>query len=321
MNRQNKLSAIVFVLTVFTLLACSLGPVTISLGPTVTPSPTATPIPTETPIPSPTLRPTNTPRPSATARPSATPRSTATPSSNRTIAPLTPVGAGFGRISIASGVLDDTTPVSPRTTFPDGVTIVYAIFPFNGLRDGQLWRTEWLRDGQLQGNIGREKPWSGGAAGTWWVSIFNEDGISPGRWQLNTYLDNRLQQSAQFTIEANPQGKLDFGPIVFAPEVDANDQPVNPLPVDDPTFEKGATSIYAYFRAVNVPSGTEWTSQWFRNGQPDTQPKPHTWNFGPQEGTWLQLFQDGNAPLDPGVYELRVSVGGQVVTLGTCIVP
>ena len=320
MDRQNKFFILVFVFSI-TLLACSLGPVTISLGPTATPIPTATPPPTETPIPSPTSRPTNTPRPSATARPSSTPRNTATAAASRTVGPTSPAGAGFGRITIATGVLDDTKPVSARTSFPDGVTIVYAVFPYNGLKDGQNWRTEWLRDGQVQSSIGREKPWSDGAAGTWWVSIFNEDGISPGKWQLNLYLDNRLQQSAQFTVEANPQAKPDFGPIMFAPDVDSNDNPVKPLPVDDPTFETGTSTIYAFFNAVNIPQGTEWTSQWFYNGQPDTQPKSHQWDFGPQEGTWLQLYQDGSGALDPGVYELRLSIGGQLVSLGACVIP
>ncbi|MBI3362421.1 MAG: serine/threonine protein kinase [Chloroflexi bacterium] len=245
------------------------------------------------------------------------------PTSVPTLPPIktTAPGAGqFGPITFAVGVLNDETPVDPLDTFPDGVTIVYAFFDYSQMGSGQAWRTEWLRDGQVQSDIGKQSDWTGGANGAWWVSLFNKDGIPTGQWQLKLYLDNQLQQSATFAVEPNPSKQPDFGPITFAPDKDANEKPLNPVSVSDPTFPAGTINVYAFFDGIDVPQGTDWTSQWFLNGTSQTDPKSHSWTFAPNENEWLSFGNKDGSALEAGTYELKLVIGSRLVNVGTFIV-
>lgn len=299
---------IVVAFSALVLLACTIGPVTISMGPTATPVPTATPPPTSTPVriapPIPTLAPSPTPAPIPT-------RLSPAPS---------PGGVGaFGAIKFAAGVMSDDTPVDVRTTFPDGITRVYGAFDYKGLKDGQTYKSEWLLDGKVQPGLTGEMKWSGGSAGNWWASINNENGLTSGKYQLNLYLENQLQQSAQMTIEANPTGQPDFGPIVFAPDVDAKGNPVNPAPANNPTLPAGTKKIYAFFNAVNVPKGTQWTTQWFRNNKPESE-NQRAWDSGLNDSYWVSFFYTEGSALAAGTYELKLTIGSRLVNLGVFMI-
>jgi hypothetical protein len=312
-NMLRRMSLLFFLIVVWSLVACAGG----NAVPTATslPLPTNVRLPTATPLPSstPTPRPTDTPAATDTPRPTNTPEATATST-----------GGSFGPITFAAGVLNDEKPVDPLNSFPDGVTIVYAFFSGKGIKDGTPWRSEWIWNGKLQDKLSKDNKWDAkvaGPEGLWWVSIYNDKGVGAGEWQLTLYLDNQQQQTAKFTIELNPSKQPDFGPIIFAPEIDSKDKPVNQLSVSDPSFKKGVTEVYAFFDGINVPKDTAWTSQWFENGDSVTDPKAHTWTFGPNENDWISFGNTDNTPLEAGTYELKLKIGDRLVNIGTFIVP
>ncbi len=275
--------------------------------------------------------PKDAPKATSAPKPTAEPPATDVPATDVPAAKPTPKSAvalktvSFSDIVFAASVLlDDETPVDVRTTFPEGVTLIHAIFAGKGLKTGDTWRSEWLLDGEVQPDLGGDHEWDSKAAGgrgVWWITIFNDQSISPGEWQLNLYVGDELLQSGQFTVEPYAAGEPTFGPIVFAPDVSKNDEPIDPADVSDPVLPTGSKSAYAFFSGINMASGTEWTSQWFYNDEPATDPKPHTWDLGETEQNWISFFNTDDTPLESGVYELQLTIGDKLVNLSTFIVP
>lgn len=260
-------------------------------------------------------------RPKATAtRPRASKATPTTKSTSATAEATTGATTGqLAPITFSVGVLNDSTAVDPLDTFPAGVTLVYAVFDYSGMQDGETWRTEWKRDGQVQSAVGHEAQWNGGDSGSWWVSVTNPKGIPTGEWELDLYLGSTLQQTAKMTVQ--PAVQPDFGPITFSTDKDSQDQPVNALTADNPTLPAGTALVYAFFDGIAVPMGTTWTSHWYLNGQSVADPKDHTWNFSPTANDWISFGTTDNSPLASGTYELKLSIGSQVVNVATYIMP
>lgn len=228
-----------------------------------------------------------------------------------------PASASFSAITFAIGEHNED-PIDSMDSFPGGVTLVYAIFSGIDIKDGQAWSDQWYYNGELQSNLSKSSTWDAKTAGPnsiWWLTIYNDQGIRSGDWELKLYIDGKLVQHGQMTVEDNVQP--DFGPITFAQNVDANDQPVDPVDVSDPAFSSGITTTYAFFNGINVPSGTTWSTEWDLNGS-KLDGKDHTWQFGPNEQDWISF--GGDTPLDPGVYELKLFIDGQVVNIGSFVV-
>jgi len=251
-----------------------------------------------------------TTKPKATATSGAKPQGTSSTSTGK-----------FGPIKFSVGVLNDEQAIDPLTTFPDGVTLMYAVFDYSGMTKDENWRTEWKLNGEVQPDLVNNDTWKGDASGSWWVSIYNDKGIRTGEWELNLYIGDTLQQSAKVTVEANPAGQPDFGPITFSPDKTDKDTPANPLDVSKPVLPAGTTTVYAFFDGISVPKGTTWTSHWFHNGDSASDPKTHTWDFGPNENNWISFGSTDNSPLESGTYELQLSIGSNVVNVATYIMP
>ncbi|MBI5567330.1 MAG: hypothetical protein HY870_20695 [Chloroflexi bacterium] len=270
--------------------------------------------------------PKEAPKATSAPKPTAEPQATDVPA-----AQPTPKTAGalntpsFGDIVFAASVLlDNETPVDVRSAFPEGVTLIHAVFAGKGLKTGDIWRSEWLLDGEVLPDLVSDHEWdtkAAGGRGVWWITVYNDEGISPGDWQLNLYVDDQLLQSGTFTVEPYALGEPTFGPIVFAPDVSKNDEPIDPADVSDPFLPAGTRTAYAFFSGINMASGTEWASQWFYNDEPATDPKLHTWDLGETEQNWISFFNTDDSPLEAGVYELQLTVGDRLVNLSTFILP
>ena len=283
-----------------TAFASSQGWVALSILPTPTRLPTATP--TITPVP--TLTPSVTPTRAATPTP--TPKDTPAPS-------ISPV-------KFAPGILEaDDSAIDPLERFPAGTSIVFATFGYAGLSDGTAYRTEWLLNGKVQTDVGSSANWKGGESGNWWFSIYNAKGISAGEWQLNLYYNNKLASTGKVTIEAAPAG-ANMSPIVFAGDKDANDKPVNPASVSDPRLAKGIKQIYGFYTAIGLAKGTNYSTQWFYNGAPFTDKKSFSWNAGPNDPGYNNVFHNDGSALLPGTYELKIWIGTRLIKVAAVMV-
>lgn len=307
--RQSQFKPFLFVLLgALMVLACemSVGTGGVVESPTSIPLPTKVALATETPLP------TNTARPIAVATPTATPPPTvtATPTEKEDNGP-------FGPITFAAAVASDDSPLDLTDTFPPSVSIVYGAFSFKGMKDGQLYRSEWRRDGKLQTDLITDKPWNGGASGNWWVSVYDDKGLTPGEWELNVYLDNKLQQSARMTIEANPTDAPSLGPITFASGIDTNGKPLNPIKVENPIFPAGTKEVYGFFDGKQINTALEWGSQWFHDGEQYTTESTSKWDPTKDPNAWARLYDTSGSALPAGAYELKLTLEGRPVALGT----
>ena len=78
--------------------------------------------------------------------------------------------------------------------------------------------------------------------------------------------------------------------------------------------------MYAFFSGIGVPKGTQWTYQWFRNGNVLKTSQIWAWDFGPDDGVHFSLL-DQDGAVDPGTYELKLLIGSRLAGIGTVYVP
>ncbi|MFZ5915959.1 MAG: hypothetical protein ACOYZ7_03410, partial [Chloroflexota bacterium] len=241
--------------------------------------------------PTATATPTHTPQPTATATPSATP---------------TDIVPTFTLIAFAPDVTDDDQPIDPRDTFPAGTTKVYAVFDFSGMQDGAVYDVYWYRDGEEE--LQKSWEWEFGEQGTSWVNIFNDDGLTPGDYELETYVGEHLVLYGQFVILAPSAAKIDH--VRFALAETDDDLPLGIGEV----FPYGVTEVFAFFDYTGFEAVTEVESTWLVDGEVNASGTLEWW--GKASGAErIRLFDED--PLVAGAYEWQLSVGGTRVAGGS----
>ncbi len=123
----------------------------------------------------------------------------------------------FGAIQFAEGITEDIVPYGTATVFPEGTIEVYAVFPFVAMQNGQSFRREWIKDGEIYAE--RDMVWEEGESGIDYASLIEEDGLDPGVYTLNLYIDGQIARSANFEVlgsQAAAPGQAYSGPA--APE-------------------------------------------------------------------------------------------------------
>ncbi len=125
---------------------------------------------------------------------------------NLTPAQTSPTLSAFGAIQFAAGITNEVVPYGVAEAFEYGVTEVYAVFPFFNMQDGQSFRREWLKDGEIYAE--RDMAWEEGSIGMDYARLLDEDGLPPGEYTLNLYIDGQVARSAGFTIcTAQPEAR------------------------------------------------------------------------------------------------------------------
>jgi hypothetical protein len=103
-----------------------------------------------------------------------------------------------------------------------------------------------------------------------------------------------------------------IGPITFAHGITDDSEPID----STTTFPPGTMEIYGIFDFEGMRDGLEFQTVWYRDGEKEAEA---TAEFGEQSGTgWSQIEnQDG---LLSGNYTLEISVEGQLLQSGTCVI-
>jgi hypothetical protein len=151
-------------------------------------------------IPSPTaILPMSTPAPTAVSISTAVPTYTVPAPPPTAVQQTTAPENGFCCLYFAAGPSAEET-----STFPAGTEIIYAIWDYAGLAPDDQIRRIWIRDNLIW--LPREEKWDWekyGAEGTVRdISIFDfeGDGLQPGSYRLQLYLNDTLQEEAAFVI-------------------------------------------------------------------------------------------------------------------------
>ncbi|NLV26564.1 MAG: hypothetical protein GXY48_05295 [Methanomicrobiales archaeon] len=118
-----------------------------------------------------------------------------------------PSSGSFGRIIFAEGVTEESAPIGEETVFDSEISEVYLILPYFGMADGDIWKREWILDGEEV--VLTEEEWYEGTEGITYRYLHNPDGssLSPGDYTVNLYLGDQLARSAGFSItdETEPE--------------------------------------------------------------------------------------------------------------------
>ncbi len=279
-------------------------PATITLSPTAKPVlPTSTPSPTAVPIP-------------PTSIPTLAPTGTATPVRCQPITTRSTNNGTIGPIVFAPGATRDRQPIDPTTTFPEGVTEVYGIFAYSGMRNGSAVREEWCLDGYLR--YEDKFTWNWGEHGNTGSSLYLDNGLRPGNYELRWYIANQLAQLGTFTIEKRQAGAPFFGPIRFA-EGRQNNQPVN-VHTRNQRFKAGTREVFAFFESGNLTNGLVIQGEWYRDGALYTVPFATSWTGSASDILWSVLSDRDKQPLAPATYELKMYINDQLAQIATFIV-
>jgi S1-C subfamily serine protease len=103
----------------------------------------------------------------------------------------------FGPITFAEGVDDNDEPLNPGTVFSN-IDEVYAFFNVEGVPNGTEWTRRWYLDGEIVSE--QQGVWSLGDIDYTWISLYSDDGLPEGRYQLELLLGNQLVQSGTMEI-------------------------------------------------------------------------------------------------------------------------
>lgn len=157
-------------------------------------NPTQAPPPTDTPRPPAT----STPQPSPTPVPQeSTPTPVLTPTATLDLSSAQPASseARFGSITLAKGI-KNKKPVEPSSNFLLDGNAVYAIFPYEGMREGVRWAVSWYRDDKEV--MRNEELWKYGVKDVMYRYFIPG---TDGKYRVVVYLEDRPISSADFEVQ------------------------------------------------------------------------------------------------------------------------
>lgn len=145
------------------------------------PAPTESPLVTETPTEPPLVM------------------ETPTPSAVDLGALIGGEGPSFSDLFFAAGVTDEGEPVDVATEFPGETTIVYAFGTYEGMSDGAQCESVWYLDGKEA--LRNAFDWELGQSGaTWIANVSNDDGLPPGRYNWELYVEGESVVTGSFVV-------------------------------------------------------------------------------------------------------------------------
>lgn len=144
----------------------------------------------------PTATPTETPIP-ATPTPTATPTPALGSLVYATTGPRTPAppGTRIGPIKFASDITSDLEPVNTGDLFSESVDVIYATFPFSGMRKGLDFTIIWYQNGEELAREEGEWEWGEQASSYTFLRARGE-----GLYKLELYVNDTVVASDLFEI-------------------------------------------------------------------------------------------------------------------------
>lgn len=98
----------------------------------------------------------------------------------------------------------DFTPADDPVWFDSGQTDLCGFWEYSGMANGVSYSAVWGLDGEIQEAASYvDEVWSGGASGTWWVCINNENGVPDGMWDLALSVEGSLMTGSFVGVGAD----------------------------------------------------------------------------------------------------------------------
>ncbi len=205
----------------------------------------------------------------------------------------------FGLLDLQNNVLGN------GFVLPTGNT-ANAEFIFRNMQDSLSWSAVWYYNGHEISRSPADTVWANGASGTATASISDANGLLPGNYRLELYVEDRLAATSDFIISGAAKGV--FPQIFLTPHFTTAataQEARNAPPISD--FSGSTDVLYILFDWQQIAPGTPWRMRWSVDSDvfyDQTQP----WD-GPESGSdyLLQLTAPGGLP--DGTYHLDLFVG------------
>ena len=187
-------------------------------------------------------------------------------------------------------------------------SVASARFVYRNMVDGTPWAAVWYYEGEVA--YRDDLTWDSGATGTKTIRVQDPNGLLPGNYRLELYLQTegamRLAATSDFTLAGAQEGAFAriFSNIHFtSADTDAEASGVAPIS----TFPASTDTIYALFDWEQIAPGTLWTMRWSVDDEvfyEQTQP----WNAADSGQNFLiRLTSPGGIP--DGTYKLDLLIG------------
>ncbi len=207
----------------------------------------------------------------------------------------------FGLETLQGGVIGN------GFVLPTG-SVASARFLFRNMVNDTPWTAIWFYEGT---EVRRDSlTWTDGESGTKTIRVQDPNGLLPGSYRLELYIqiegDYRLAATSDFTLAGAQDGAFAriFSNIHFTTASSANEAR-QAAPIAN--FSTGTSTLYALFDWAQIAPGTLWTMRWSVDDEvfyEQTQP----WS-GTESGEdfLMQLTSPGGVP--DGTYEIDVLIG------------
>jgi hypothetical protein len=207
----------------------------------------------------------------------------------------------------AFGILDERGNLQGNGYVLPAGPIATARFIYQNMQPGIPWTVIWSYNG-LQiartDDVWRE---ADGANGAYPVSLRPPEGLVPGTYRVDLYLNALLTATGDFVVAGTQAAAL---PQVFTNiEFIRADDPLE-LPNTTPanTFPDGANTLYARFDWERMTPGTPWTMRWRVDNEifyEETRP----WS-SPENGVDFTTRLTAPGGLPDGTYTLELLING-----------
>lgn len=205
----------------------------------------------------------------------------------------------FGLLDLQGNVLGN------GFVLPTG-NVASAEFLYRGMTDGTPWTAIWYYEGAEIFRTPEDNVWTGGAEGRKTTSISVPNGLLPGNYRLELFIEGRLAATSDFIIAGAQEGVYPkiFENTHFTTAASINEARTSP---QISNFAAGTSTIYSVFNWQQIAPGTPWRMRWSVDDNVFyDQTKP--WS-GPESGQQflVQVAAPGGIP--DGTYKMDLFVG------------
>jgi serine protease Do len=218
-------------------------------------------------------------------------------------------GPSFSNIELRSGATLDGEESEPTVLFSAATNEIVAAFQYANMTPGTEWTRSWLLDGQV--GLTKSEAWTASSDGSTSLSLTSQDGLQPGAYRLNLFIEDRLAATTDFWVTDGPEGGASFEPIVFAEGVDQQGNPVG----EARGFGVPLEELHAFSTYAGMEDGVDAGINWYVDGQQIID-SPFRWAGG-ETGLWHDYIYSKGGLLPDGEYRVELYVEGQLARSGS----
>jgi hypothetical protein len=206
---------------------------------------------------------------------------------------------------IVFGLSDfDGTPLGNGYVLPTG-NVASARFIYRDMENGMEWVARWFYEGN---EVFRTPPdiWRDDTDGAKTISIQDPNGLLPGRYRLELYVENRLTGTSDFTIAGAARGAF---PEVFTDTHFASADSIEAAitaPANS-NFTNNIDTLYALFDWTRIAQNTRVIVRWSVDGEVFFQ-SPISWNRA-ESGENFVITLERSGGLPDGTYQIDLFIG------------